>query len=578
MSKIEIPEVPTVAYAATFANLLDEMGEYAAAGYFDDFIKKASSAEYSGDLIKQAGLWGNIWNRMKGSLKKLFISEYKELYDSVKDSQERLTEKVELIREKNKEARGYFKNYQFSEWRAAVTAIDKICEYDVIGDFDEKYAKFVNYVAEHYNEENTSKNLTEFDKNIAPQKGMGESMGNIKNDKASWGPSSNTSAQYFTEKGGVDGGKIRINKDQYIKHWRNGQVKEKNGTYYYDFNWNKNIKSKGRTEERTDELHKVMGLGYEGGKGGPQKWKMYTPTEKGYDKRWIYFEKVGTGEEEEAEVGVQSEESAPVTKGKVPQTFSDIAKPEGEGEGEFEVEYKHENEKPDPEFPDPDFPTELPVKVHTLGEEPVINEGVGVPGSGETQTIGTSVAPTPVPATSESKGGKKIEDKKESGDPDKIIDPEKGPVQKDIAEVVKDSIALSFLKYPATGIPEGTQWVWFIKHGGYAPIKIEDTNEGVEHYVVKNKESIARLTAAWAKKMNDAMEKKPKSTEEKAVKQKGQKPPAAKPPVANPQSFSDIAETEAPSAEAQPKAISTASSSKDILYRQARIAELFKSN
>jgi hypothetical protein len=96
MYKHGVPEIPSLIEAAAFADFLDSLGEYKDAELMDEFIIK--SASYSGDMVKIAGLWGNIWSRIKGNLKKLFISEYKELYETAKASQERLTNRVNQIK------------------------------------------------------------------------------------------------------------------------------------------------------------------------------------------------------------------------------------------------------------------------------------------------------------------------------------------------------------------------------------------------------------------------------------------------------------------------------------------------
>ncbi len=491
MSKIEIPKVPTVAYAATFANLLDEMGEYAEAERFDDFIKMASS-EYSDDFIKQAGLWGNIWDRMKGSLKKLFITEYRELYESAKDSQDRLTEKVDLIKNKYKEAKSHFKNYRFSEWRNAVAEIDFVCARSVSGDFDAKYAKFVNYVTEHFKEENTSEKLTKKDMMIEAPEGIGEAVDDAKTKKGpEWVGPEESGAQILIENGNTIG--LKLSKAKYYRFWRGRLIREENKMFFIDLDWLKK-----NPKKSTSVVEGLMKGSY---------WKYAHD-----DEDYIYLSNAGAATPMSTVVPKEMFEKEEII-GKTTIPKHEIP--------------KEEMEEPTPplHFPSVDIAKEenIPKTPETDPLEKLVQERK------QKQEIGTHKDPSEI-----------IE---------KIIDVEKDVVQKDIRELVTKPTELAFLKPPVKNIPEGTKWVRFIGHGGYAPISISDIDPK-KHFEISDREAIGKLTSAWVRKMNEAINRK---TQEAAKK---------------PQEEKLEEETE--------QKATTASAKKQILSRQARVKELFK--
>lgn len=510
MSKIEMPEVPTVAYAATFANLLDDIGEYAEAERFDDFIKMASS-EYSDDFIKQAGLWGNIWDRMKGSLKKLFISEYRDLYESAKDSQDRLTEKVDLIKNKYKEAKSHFKNYRFSEWRNAVAEIDFICARSVSGDFDAKYAQFVNYVTEHFKEENTSEKLTKKDMMIETPEGIGKVVSDAQKKKGpEWVGPEEHGVQILIDNGNTIG--LKLNKAKYYRFWRGRLIKEDNKMFFIDQDWLKK-----NPKKSTSVVEGLMKGVY---------WKYAHD-----DEDYIYLNSAG---------------AAPMSSG-VPKEM--VEKEEIREKVTIPKDDVPEVKVPEEEIVEPTPPLNFPTKGVELGKGVVSKEKVPSEKVSEIDPLEELL--------------QEREQELEIGTPkdpseitEKIIDVDKDVVQKDIKELVTKPTELAFLKSPVKNIPEGTKWVRFVGHGGYAPISVGDIDPK-KHFEIKDKDAIGKLTSAWVKKINDAIARK---TQEASKKTQEDKDIKSKPETTE-----------------QPKG-TTASTKIQILKRQARITELFRNN
>jgi hypothetical protein len=142
MSNKRILDIPSLKEAALIATMFDEAGYYDDAALLDDFIKMASQEN---DLTKRAGLWSNIWSRLGGWAKKIFFKEYKELYKTAKEANEKITERVNEVESLWKEASNDFKNYELVSWREKVLRMPVYTK-DLMVDYENAVGKLVAFV------------------------------------------------------------------------------------------------------------------------------------------------------------------------------------------------------------------------------------------------------------------------------------------------------------------------------------------------------------------------------------------------------------------------------------------------
>jgi len=521
MYKQGVPEMPSLVQAAMFATILDEIGEYKDAELFDEYIAK--SAEYSGNIVKMAGVWGNIWSRVKGSLKKLFISEYKELYNSAKASQDKLTERMDLLKEKYKEAKGQFKNYKFGDWRRSISEMDAICSKNITAGFDERYAKFIDYVTKDFKESNsTPDEESEFDKTSKPEiakktNKWEEATGEAVNQMGKgWSGSG-----YVLRKdvlGNNNTFKVKVDK---FENWVGKQVKKVGDKVFeFDQNWAKANKGKVNQELR----------------GAMQKGQWAIVSEKPDKQGYITLQNVSSlskGKEveetvEAPEKSVKAPKEAPVEskvksviqpEEEVPEeetveTDKDIEEAPDTDE-DFVYEYlskekdvpkssyelAHEDEEEPDSFPPPEGP-EKPfgekVKSKMVGEAGPKEEAAVEPGDVD-EAAKAAAEPSAVPVSTKGPEAKNA--------PIGGI----GVVQEDVAGLTESQRLSMEEEGPVTGKPDGTTWITYRdpKYKGFAaPLS---NVKSFRHVVIKDPEIIAKLDADWAKMMNTA-------------KAKGQKP------------------------------------------------------
>lgn len=131
---------PNLNIAIKVANKLDEIGIHKDANLIDEFIKKSKNLE----ITKQAGLWSAIWNRLGGLTKRLFFKEYRELYDSAKEANKKIKERMDKAKELLKESEVLFNNYELLQWREKVRLLPVYTK-DLMFDFESKFGKLVAF-------------------------------------------------------------------------------------------------------------------------------------------------------------------------------------------------------------------------------------------------------------------------------------------------------------------------------------------------------------------------------------------------------------------------------------------------
>jgi len=139
--KVQV-ETPSIKEAIIIADILDEAGFYKDASLMDEFIEKA--AQHEDDLIKQAGIFSGIWNRLSGLAKRLFFKEYRQMYRFAKEANAAIGERMSEARKLYKEATRDFKNYELVAWREKVLQLPVYTK-DLMVDYEKAFGRLVAF-------------------------------------------------------------------------------------------------------------------------------------------------------------------------------------------------------------------------------------------------------------------------------------------------------------------------------------------------------------------------------------------------------------------------------------------------
>jgi len=180
---------PTISEAATIADILDGLGAYDEAELLDEYIER--SAQVSGDMIKMAGFWSDIWKRMKGRTKRLFIKEFREAHDAAKQVQEDLAKRVDVVNEKFGRIAKALKTYQLADWYKELADFSEIGGNEMLASsgFQDTYGRFMQAIlgAKEVSEKREEKEKPEVEKVFGPsdeKKDVGEGVAEI----GEWSP------------------------------------------------------------------------------------------------------------------------------------------------------------------------------------------------------------------------------------------------------------------------------------------------------------------------------------------------------------------------------------------------------
>jgi hypothetical protein len=353
MYKQSIPKVPSLEEIMCFANLLDSVGEYRDAELLDGLIVKIASVN---DITKQAGFWSNVWNRLKGRVKRMFLNEYKDLYESAKTANEELKKRVDQANEDYKVANNYFKNYSLGDWRQAVLSFKNLKIKDLLSDFENKYGKYMAYVTDSFNKEVESiqkKSPEEFDKMTETEEDK-KAKEKILPSIAKWTPSKSR-VQSNNE---MPGKEIRIETEQF-NNWLGTQLIWSGKYVSLDMPRYKNKKAKGKFNEL---LVRMI---------GDNKWAIRNPKEE-EDDTYTYLvkesvESVSVPEDQETGTSeVEEMLKSEVSKSKPEEVKPEEVKPEEVKPEEVKPEevkpeeVKPEEVKPEEVRPEEDYPTPTP--------------------------------------------------------------------------------------------------------------------------------------------------------------------------------------------------------------------------
>lgn len=135
-------EAPTIKEAIIIADIFDEAGFYDDASLMDEFIEKAAQHEY--DLIKQAGIFSGIWNRLSGLARRLFFKEYRQMYNMAKEAHKAIGERMDESRRLYKEATSDFKNYELVAWREKVLQLPVYTK-DLMVDYEKAFGRLIAF-------------------------------------------------------------------------------------------------------------------------------------------------------------------------------------------------------------------------------------------------------------------------------------------------------------------------------------------------------------------------------------------------------------------------------------------------
>lgn len=197
----DIPDVPSIVEAAFIASILDEVGFYDDASLMDEFVKQAS--QYKSDLVKQAGLWSAIWNRLGGLTKRLFFKEYRQLYAKAKEAHEKITERFQTAEDNFKQAKKQIKNYDLVGWRETVLSLPVYTK-DLMADYEMAFGRLIAFTYKLQEKENIPAGEFDISKITPPGEG-GEGKKSPEINKPSESGEEkrdlNLNTKFFKEKG-----------------------------------------------------------------------------------------------------------------------------------------------------------------------------------------------------------------------------------------------------------------------------------------------------------------------------------------------------------------------------------------
>jgi len=135
-------DIPSIKEAALFATILDENGYYEDANLLDEFVEQCS--EDKNNLVKNAGLWSGIWNRLSGWAKRVFFKEYRELYKIAKEANAKISERVEEAQKLWKQAQKDFNNYELVLWREKILSLPVFTK-DLMVNYEKAFGNLVAF-------------------------------------------------------------------------------------------------------------------------------------------------------------------------------------------------------------------------------------------------------------------------------------------------------------------------------------------------------------------------------------------------------------------------------------------------
>jgi hypothetical protein len=134
----------TASEAVILADFYKSAGDDESATLLKIYASDYNSSE--GDLIKQAGFFGNLLKRLKGFGKKVFFKVYRELYERAELSQEKINNRIEELLETKKQLSQHIKLHDLESWRGAVSKLKLADEEEITRDFDKAYGKLIQYL------------------------------------------------------------------------------------------------------------------------------------------------------------------------------------------------------------------------------------------------------------------------------------------------------------------------------------------------------------------------------------------------------------------------------------------------
>jgi len=142
MLKDFTPPALSIKEAIFMADVLDSLGLIEDAGLLDKYASDISNKP----IEKYAGIWSDIWEKMKGKTKRILFKKYKRLHDLAKDINEQLGERVDKINETYKTINKAFKTYQLDDWARALAGFKEVDGLGLLrdGNFEEEYKQFMS--------------------------------------------------------------------------------------------------------------------------------------------------------------------------------------------------------------------------------------------------------------------------------------------------------------------------------------------------------------------------------------------------------------------------------------------------
>lgn len=125
---------------AAMAQLLDDIGLHDDATVMDELLEAAMEPS----LHKEAGLWQAILSRLSGWARKVLFTEYRQMYEAAKNSQEKVSARLKELQDVNDELKEMLARHMLPDWRDGMTSLLPAMAMSVdktLSTYDEQHAK-----------------------------------------------------------------------------------------------------------------------------------------------------------------------------------------------------------------------------------------------------------------------------------------------------------------------------------------------------------------------------------------------------------------------------------------------------
>ena len=142
MIKNTTPPAFSLKQAVLMAEVLDSLGLHEDANLLDSYAKEISNK----GIEKTAGIWSNVWEKLKGKAKRILFKKYKILYERALEVQEEVVKRMDIINSHYKTLSKNIKTYQLEEWANGINSFTAINGPELLREFNfqEAYSDYAN--------------------------------------------------------------------------------------------------------------------------------------------------------------------------------------------------------------------------------------------------------------------------------------------------------------------------------------------------------------------------------------------------------------------------------------------------